>query len=193
MKSQLYCVRQMQWYEIHQFAKTSTDYFFGNPQFIRNEMLDVVDVEHSIEIEIDAIWKHVGILQPRKENKDSTKCEDMENLTRVRSLTTISYMEHMLSYYASINLYSITKKLGNPQRKNDDEFLHEDWWRDLLIENISKEPDQGGKMVLLLDILTMCSNMGDKTPVFSLLTVDQIEYYPSKLSCPRKNGKYYKR
>lgn len=50
-------------------------------------------------------------------------------------------------------------------------------------------------MVLLLDILTMCSSMGDKALVFSqsILTLDLIEYYLSKLPRPRKNGKCWKK
>lgn len=32
-------------------------------------------VYHSVQI-----WNHPGILQLRKENKDSAKCEDVENL-----------------------------------------------------------------------------------------------------------------
>lgn len=62
-------------------------------------------------------------------------------------------------------------------------------------EHSYKEPDQGGKMVLLIDILTMCSSMGDKALVFSqsILTLDLIEYYLSKMPRPRKNGKCWKK
>lgn len=63
------------------------------------------------------------------------------------------------------------------------------------MENSYKEADQGGKMVLLLDILRMCSSMGDKALVFSqsILTLDLIEFYLSKLPRPRKNGKCWKK
>lgn len=73
-------------------------------------------------------------------------------------------------------------------------FILQDWWSDLL-ENNCKEVDYSGKMVLLLDILTMSSNVGDKALVFSqsLLTLDLIELYLSKLSRPGKKGKYWKR
>ena len=55
--------------------------------------------------------------------------------------------------------------------------------------------DYGGKMVLLLDVLTLCSNMGDKALVFSqsLSTLDLIEFYLSKLPRPGKLGKCWKR
>ncbi|KAL0290083.1 UNVERIFIED_CONTAM: protein CHROMATIN REMODELING 20 [Sesamum calycinum] len=94
------------------------------------------------------IWNHPGILQLRKENKDSGKFEDIEDG---------SSSDENVDY----NVIS-GEKLGNPHRKSDNGFLREDWWRDLLMENNYKDADQGGKMVLLLDILTMCSSMGDK-------------------------------
>lgn len=70
----------------------------------------------------------------------------------------------------------------------------QDWWSDLL-DNNCKEVDYSGKMVLLLDILTMSSNVGDKALVFSqsLSTLDLIEQYLSKLTRPGKKGKYWKR
>ncbi|XP_042036260.1 protein CHROMATIN REMODELING 20-like [Salvia splendens] len=130
------------------------------------------------------IWNHPGILQLRKENKDSAKCEDVEILADDCS------SDENIDY----NILP-GEKMGNPQRKNYNGFLREDWWRDLLKENSYKEPDQGGKMVLLLDILTMCSSMGDKALVFSqsILTLDLIEFYLSKMPRPRKNGKCWKK
>ncbi|KAL6565324.1 hypothetical protein OROGR_002275 [Orobanche gracilis] len=128
------------------------------------------------------IWNHPGILQLRKENKDSAKCEDVE--------AEDSSSDEIVDY----NVIS-GEKLVNPHKKNDNGFLREDWWRDLLMGNNYKEADQGGKMVLLLDILTMCSSMGDKALVFSqsILTLDLIEFYLSRFSRPRKNGKCWKK
>lgn len=50
-------------------------------------------------------------------------------------------------------------------------------------------------MVLLLDILTMCTEIGDKALVFSqsIATLDLIESYLSKLPRLGKKGKYWKR
>lgn len=50
-------------------------------------------------------------------------------------------------------------------------------------------------MVLLLDIITMCSDMGDKALVFSqsIPTLDLIELYLSRLPRRRKNGKLWKK
>ncbi|XP_022870106.1 protein CHROMATIN REMODELING 20-like [Olea europaea var. sylvestris] len=89
----------------------------------------------------------------------------------------------------------LAEKQVNPPRKNDNGFLHEDWWRDLLQENNYKEVDYSGKMVLLLDILKMSSSMGDKALVFSqsLSTLDLIEFYLSKLLRPGKKGKCWKK
>lgn len=58
-----------------------------------------------------------------------------------------------------------------------------------------KEPDYSGKMVLLLDILTMSSNVGDKVLVFSqsIPTLDLIELYLSRLPRRGKHGKFWKK
>jgi transcriptional regulator ATRX len=49
-------------------------------------------------------------------------------------------------------------------------------------------------MVLLLDILSSCSELGDKALVFSqsLSTLDLVEFYLSKLQVNGKEGKYWK-
>ncbi|KAI3470412.1 hypothetical protein Pfo_027075 [Paulownia fortunei] len=131
------------------------------------------------------IWNHPGILQLMKENKDRGKFEDIENCVADDSSSDENVDFNVIS----------GEKLRNPHRKNDNAFLYVDWWRDLLQENNYKEVHYSGKMVLLLDILTMCSDMGDKALVFSqsLLTLDLIEFYLSKLPRPRKNGKCWKK
>ncbi|XP_051119835.1 protein CHROMATIN REMODELING 20 [Andrographis paniculata] len=131
------------------------------------------------------IWNHPGILQLRKENKESSRCEDLENF-----LADDCSSDENVDY----NVIS-GEKLSNHHRKNDTGFYHEDWWRDLLMGNNYMDINQGGKMVLLLDILTACSNMGDKALVFSqsILTLDLIEKYLSKLPRPRKNGKCWRK
>ena len=50
-------------------------------------------------------------------------------------------------------------------------------------------------MVLLLDIIAMCSDVGDKALVFSqsIPTLDLIELYLSKLPQPGKKGKFWKK
>ncbi|RVW30979.1 Protein chromatin remodeling 20 [Vitis vinifera] len=80
------------------------------------------------------------------------------------------------------------------QGKVDSGLYQKGWWNDLLHENNYKEVDYSGKMVLLLDILTMCADVGDKALVFSqsLSTLDLIEYYLSKLSRQGKKGKCWK-
>lgn len=73
-------------------------------------------------------------------------------------------------------------------------FQESDWWEDLLEEKIYKEVDFSGKMVLLLDILTMSADVGDKALVFSqsLTTLDLIELYLSKLPQRGREGKFWK-
>lgn len=72
--------------------------------------------------------------------------------------------------------------------------FYQDWWRDLLQDNY-KDIDYSGKMVLLLDVLKMCSGMGDKVLVFSqsIATLDLIELYLSKLPRKGKTGKCWRR
>ncbi|KAL0340798.1 UNVERIFIED_CONTAM: protein CHROMATIN REMODELING 20 [Sesamum radiatum] len=131
------------------------------------------------------IWNHPGILQLMKENKDCGKFQDVE-----KCLADDSSSDENLDY----KLIS-GEKTGNPHRKFGNAFIYMDWWRDFLHDNTYKEVNYSGKMVLLLDILTMCSNMGDKALVFSqsLLTLDLIEFYLSKLPHPTKNGKCWKK
>ncbi|KAJ8441166.1 hypothetical protein Cgig2_024895 [Carnegiea gigantea] len=68
------------------------------------------------------------------------------------------------------------------------------WWNDLLNQD-NHHIDYSGKMVLLLDILTACTEIGDKALVFSqsIPTLDVIEYYLSKLPRQGKKGKRWKR
>lgn len=80
------------------------------------------------------------------------------------------------------------------QRKNANSFLIEGWWNDLLNQD-NHHIDYSGKMVLLLDILTACTEIGDKALVFSqsIPTLDVIEYNLSKLPRQGKKGKRWKR
>ncbi|KAK7250926.1 hypothetical protein RIF29_33710 [Crotalaria pallida] len=66
------------------------------------------------------------------------------------------------------------------------------WWKDLLHGKIYKELDQSGKMVLLIEILTMSSDVGDKVLVFSqnIPTLDLIERFLSTMPRLGKRGKF---
>jgi len=57
------------------------------------------------------------------------------------------------------------------------------------------EADYSGKMILLLDILSKSSELGDKVLVFSqsLTALDLVEFYLSKLQIKGKEGKHWKR
>lgn len=82
-----------------------------------------------------------------------------------------------------------------PPRKDGNGFFIKGWWKDILQGKIFKEIDQSGKMVLLIDILTMSSDVGDKVLVFSqsIPTLDLIELYLSKLPRSGKRGKLWKK
>lgn len=78
---------------------------------------------------------------------------------------------------------------------SNDLLLFQDWWNDLIHENNYKEVDYSGKMVLLLDILAMCSDVGDKALVFSqsIPTLDLIELYLARLPRHGKRCKFWKK
>lgn len=55
--------------------------------------------------------------------------------------------------------------------------------------------DFSGKMILLLDILSMSADVGDKALVFSqsIPTLDLIELYLSRVPRHGKQGKFWKK
>ncbi|CAH9080492.1 unnamed protein product [Cuscuta epithymum] len=134
------------------------------------------------------IWNHPGILQLMKENRDSSKREDAVENFIVEDCSSDENTDNNVIPSEKRNLSDL------PLRKDATGYLQGDWWSDLLKENSYKEVDYSGKMVLLLDILTMCSSVGDKVLVFSqnLATLDLIERYLSKLTRPGKKGKLWK-
>lgn len=137
------------------------------------------------------IWNHPGILQLTKEDKDYVRrTEDaVENF-----LVDDSSSDENIDYNMDIG---DKPKSANDylQGKNGAGFLPKDWWNDLLHGNNFKELDYSGKMVLLLDILTMSSGVGDKVLVFSqsIPTLDLIELYLSRLPRSGKRGKFWKK
>ncbi|KAH6832693.1 P-loop containing nucleoside triphosphate hydrolases superfamily protein [Perilla frutescens var. hirtella] len=132
------------------------------------------------------ILNHPCILQLMKENKDRSKFEALE-----RRFADGGSGDENVEY----NVIS-GEKLQNPHKEHSNALAYnQDWWSSLLPENSFKDVDYSGKMVLLLDILTMCSDMGDKVLVFSqsLSTLDLIEYYLSRLPRPHVDGKCWEK
>ncbi|KAF8401988.1 hypothetical protein HHK36_012939 [Tetracentron sinense] len=135
------------------------------------------------------IWNHPGLLQMSKEHKDYLRGEDaVENFLVDDSSSDDNMERDILVGERPRNKSDAT------HRKSNNGFLHEDWWKDLLHEKIYKEVDYSGKMALLLDILSMSSDAGDKALVFSqsLATLDLVEFYLSKLPQQGRDGKYWK-
>nr|XP_029119817.1 protein CHROMATIN REMODELING 20 isoform X2 [Elaeis guineensis] len=137
------------------------------------------------------IWNHPGLLQMAKEHRDSLRREDAVENFLVDDSSSDDNMETDLT-----NGEKQRMKNGSLHKKSDTIFCHEenDWWEDLLNEKIYREVDYSGKMVLLLDILSMSSEAGDKALVFSqsLTTLDLIELFLSKLPRKGREGKYWK-
>ncbi|XP_061371328.1 protein CHROMATIN REMODELING 20 isoform X2 [Gastrolobium bilobum] len=136
------------------------------------------------------IWNHPGILQLTKEDKDYVRHEDaVENFLVDDSSSDEN---------SDFNVLAGEKmKYANDllQRKDDNGFFVKGWWNDLLHEKIYKEVEYSGKMVLLIDILTMSSDVGDKVLVFSqsIPTLDLIELYLSRMPRCGKRGKFWKK
>ncbi|CAK8572305.1 unnamed protein product [Lathyrus sativus] len=136
------------------------------------------------------IWNHPGILQLTKEDKDCVRPEDaVENFL----VDDISSDENSDSNVLAGEKLKQTNDLL--QKKDGDGFFIKGWWKDILHGKIYKELDQSGKMVLLIDILTMSSDVGDKVLVFSqsIPTLDLIELYLSRLPRRGKRGKLWKK
>uniref|UniRef100_A0A452YC62 Transcriptional regulator ATRX n=1 Tax=Aegilops tauschii subsp. strangulata TaxID=200361 RepID=A0A452YC62_AEGTS len=137
------------------------------------------------------IWNHPGLLQMAKEQRGSLRREDaVENF-----LTDESSSDD--NHNIEIQLPNGGKqKSRTDQRSKKIDFLNEEsnWWENLLDDNTFKEADYSGKMVLLLDILATCYELGDKALVFSqnLTTLDLVEFYLSKMQIKGKEGKYWK-
>ncbi|XP_071702520.1 protein CHROMATIN REMODELING 20 [Rutidosis leptorrhynchoides] len=126
------------------------------------------------------IWNHPGILQLMRD-KDFNKHENV-----VEKFLEESSSDDNLDYMVG-NGDKLKNRNVHSSRKNVSGFFKENWWGDLVMDN-GYDAENSGKMVLLLDILTMCANVGDKALVFSqsLPTLDLIEHHISKI--PR-NGK----
>ncbi|KAF9612310.1 hypothetical protein IFM89_038913, partial [Coptis chinensis] len=136
------------------------------------------------------IWNHPGVLQLAKEHKNHLKPEyAMENF-----LVDDSSSDDNLEGDMQNGEKQVTKN-EFAHRKSDNVFLHEDWWKNLIKDETYKEVEYSGKMVLLLQILSMSSAEGDKALVFSqsLTTLDLIEHYLKKLPRQGKNGKCWKK
>ncbi|XP_008807947.1 protein CHROMATIN REMODELING 20 isoform X2 [Phoenix dactylifera] len=137
------------------------------------------------------IWNHPGLLQMAKEHRDSLRREDAVENFLVDDSSSDDNMETDLT-----NGEKQRMKNDSLNKKSDTIFYHEesDWWEHLLDEKIYREVDYSGKMVLLLDILSMSSEFGDKALVFSqsLTTLDLIELFLSKLPRKGREGKYWK-
>ncbi|GJT97781.1 protein chromatin remodeling 20 isoform X1 [Tanacetum coccineum] len=131
------------------------------------------------------IWNHPGILQLMKE-KDFSKRENVVELEYSSSDDNLDYTMG--------NGDKLGNRNGLSSRKNVSGFFKENWWDDLVSEN-GYDAENSGKMVLLLDILTMCSDIGDKALVFSqsIPTLDLIERHLSKLTQNGKSRKHWKK
>ncbi|KAL8104242.1 protein CHROMATIN REMODELING 20 isoform X2 [Apium graveolens] len=134
------------------------------------------------------IWNHPGILQLMQENKEYEKHEVIENFLAGDS-SSDDDLDH------NINGEKMKIKKDHLHKKSANGFFSENWWADLLPKNNHKEAEYSGKMVLLLDVLLMSSEIGDKVLIFSqsLATLDLIELYLSKLLRAKKEGKCWKK
>ncbi|KAH0433769.1 hypothetical protein IEQ34_026952 [Dendrobium chrysotoxum] len=133
------------------------------------------------------IWNHPGLLQLAKEHKDSLKREDAVENFIVDDMSSDENVEH-----SDINNGEKLRARNDFMPKLNNEEC--EWWKDLLDDQMYKEVECSGKMVILLDILSMSSELGDKALVFSqsLATLDMIERFLSKLPQKGSEGKYWK-
>ncbi|CAN6460467.1 unnamed protein product [Victoria cruziana] len=136
------------------------------------------------------IWNHPGLLQMSKEHKENQRREEaVENF-----LVDDGSSDDNLDRDVAGEKPKPKSEFSN--RKTDTGFFDEDcdWWLDILEDKICREADYSGKMVLLLDLLSMSSEAGDKTLVFSqsLLTLDLVELFLAKSPRRERQGKFWK-
>ncbi|ONK70933.1 uncharacterized protein A4U43_C04F3010 [Asparagus officinalis] len=141
---------------------------------------------------LSQILNHPGLLQMAKEHRYNLKREDaVENF-----LVDDSSSDDNIENGDLFNGEKEGTKQDAMPRKSNGIFSHEevDWWEEIIDGKIYDEASHSGKMVLLLDILSMSSEAGDKALVFSqsLTTLDMIEQFLSRL--PRKGieDKYWR-
>ncbi|XP_031481997.1 protein CHROMATIN REMODELING 20 isoform X2 [Nymphaea colorata] len=136
------------------------------------------------------IWNHPGLLQMTKEYKENQRREEAVENFLVDGSSSDDNLDR--------DIAGEKPKLKSefPNRKTDTGFFDEDsdWWLDVLEDKICREADYSGKMVLLIDLLSMSSEAGDKTLVFSqsLLTLDLVELFLAKLPRRERQGKFWK-
>ncbi|PUZ38800.1 hypothetical protein GQ55_9G225000 [Panicum hallii var. hallii] len=136
------------------------------------------------------VWNHPGLLQMAKEQRGNLRREDaVENFMMDES----SSDDNTETYLPN----GERQKDRADQQSKKSNFVNEEsnWWEELLDEHTYMEADYSGKMILLLDILSKSSELGDKVLVFSqsLTTLDLVEFYLSKLQIKGKEGKHWKR
>ncbi|KAF3452373.1 hypothetical protein FNV43_RR02806 [Rhamnella rubrinervis] len=135
------------------------------------------------------IWNHPGILQLRKD-RDYVRREDAVDNFLVDDSSSDENMDYNVVFGEKQRIPNRVVHGGT-----GDGFFQKDWWNDLIHESNYKALDYSGKMVLLLDILAMCSDVGDKALVFSqsIPTLDLIELYLSRLPRQGKKEKFWKK
>jgi len=136
------------------------------------------------------VWNHPGLLQMAKEQRGNLRREDaVENFMMDES----SSDDNTETYLPNEE----KQKDRADQQSKKSNFVNEEsnWWEELIDKNTYMEADYSGKMILLLDILSKSSELGDKVLVFSqsLTTLDLVEFYLSKLQIKGKEGKCWKR
>eukprot|EP01018_Ginkgo_biloba_P006063 Gb_33142 [translate_table: standard] len=141
------------------------------------------------------IWNHPGLLRVAKEDRDSQHCDDaMENFLVEGSFSDDDLDQDFL------NGDKLKGKTEWATRSKDGELLEEaslqayNWWEDIVPDKTYEKIDYSGKMVLILDLLSMSSERGDKALVFSqsLSTLDLIEAFLAKLPRHGKKDQYWR-
>ncbi|XP_043830727.1 transcriptional regulator ATRX-like [Dromiciops gliroides] len=100
--------------------------------------------------------------------------------------------EYKLASNSSVTLRQEEKRATYPGS------LSADWYKDFITDSDAKVLEHSGKMVLLLEILKMSEELGDKVLVFSqaLISLDLIEYFlelgNKELSGDENNSQIYK-
>ncbi|XP_057868490.1 protein CHROMATIN REMODELING 20 isoform X1 [Cryptomeria japonica] len=143
---------------------------------------------------LSKIWNHPGLLQIAKEDRDCQQADDTIENFLVEGSFSDDDMDRDFNGDKSRDKMECAGKIADNESLEEVFIQSSNWWEDIVPEKAYANIDYSGKMVLLLDLLLMSSERGDKALVFSqsLGTLDLIESFLAKLPRHGKKDKCWR-
>lgn len=143
---------------------------------------------------LSKIWNHPGLLQIAKEDRDCQQTDDAIENFLVEGSISDDDMDRDFNGDKMSDKMECAGKIADNDAFEEAFIQSSNWWEDIVPEKAYAKIDYSGKMVLLLDLLLMSSERGDKALVFSqsLGTLDLIESFLAKLPRHAKKDKCWR-